>query len=222
MKIVFDSGVLITFSESCFMSLFRSLKEKLGDFIITKSVHYECIGKVEHIMRFKLSALRIEDVIDTQIFEVYEGSQKLDKATKEIMDLTNNMFYIRGKPLKIIQIGEAESLALLGLTEANYLAVDERTTRMLVEQPHGLIHIFKRKYKTGNIKFDENKYLRFKELIGNVNAIRSVDLFAYAQKQKLLTDKFDDSGNVKAAMFAMKFKGCSVSFEEINEYVSEL
>ena len=59
MKIVFDSGVLISFSETCYLSLFKSLKDSIGEFIITKNVQYECVGKVEHVMRFKLSSIRI-------------------------------------------------------------------------------------------------------------------------------------------------------------------
>jgi len=222
MKIVFDSGVIISFSETCYLPLFKSLKESLGELIITNNVKYECVGKAEKNMRFKLSGLRIDDEIKNSIFTVYKSDKKLDELTFKILDLTNNLFKIRGSPLKIIQIGEAECLALLGMTDASYLAVDERTTRMLIEQPHALINIFKRKYNVGKIDFDEKKYLEFKKLIGNVSAIRSVDLFCYAQKHSLLTSVFDDKENLKAALYTLKFKGCSVSFEEIDEYIKGL
>ncbi len=222
MKIVFDSGVIISFSETCFLSLFKDIKEVIGEFIITKNVHFECVGKVKHVMRFKLSSVKIEKEINSHVFDVYKSDKQLDEATNKIMYLTNNMFFVRGKPLKIIQIGEAESLALLGLTDASYLAVDERTTRMLVEQPHSLIEIFKRKYKTNKVNFDEQKYIKFVELIGNVNAIRSVDLLFFAFKKNLLSNVFNDKESLKGALYAMKFKGCSVSFEEINELIDSL
>jgi hypothetical protein len=214
--------VIISFSETCFLSLFKDIKEVIGEFIITKNVHFECVGKVKHVMRFKLSSVKIEEEINSHVFDVYKSDKQLDEATNKIMYLTNNMFFVRGKPLKIIQIGEAESLALLGLTDASYLAVDERTTRMLVEQPHSLIEIFKRKYKTNKVNFDEQKYIKFVELIGNVNAIRSVDLLFFAFKKKLLSDVFNDKESLKGALYAMKFKGCSVSFEEINELIDSL
>lgn len=222
MKIVFDSGVIISFSETCFTSLFKDLKENIGDFIITKNVKYECIDKVKNVMRFKLSSIRIEDKISTHIFSVYNGDKILDETTNKIMYLTNNMFFIRGKPLKIIQIGEAESLALLGITDASFLAVDERTTRMLIEEPHALLEIFKRKYKTSKIHLDEKKYVQFRDIIGNVNTIRSVDLFVFAYKKNLLSSQFKDKENLKAALYALKFKGCSVSFEEIDEFIESI
>ena len=222
MKIVFDSGVLISFSETCFLSLFKNLKDNLGEFIITKNVKYEAIDRPKNVMRFKLSSIRIDEQLMGGVFTIAQGSKELDAATKKILDLTNNMFYVRGKPIKIIQIGEAESLALIGLTEASYLAVDERTTRMLIEEPYALLSIFKRKYNTGNINFDKNRYLKFKETIGNVQSVRSVDLFSYAYNNNLLTDVYKDKDALKAVLYALKFKGCAVSFEEINQYVSEM
>lgn len=222
MNIVFDSGTIISFSETCFLPLFKDLKENLGQFIITKNVKFECIDKVKDVMRFKLSSARIEEDISTQIFTVYNGDKKLDEITNKIMYLTNSMFYVRNNPIKIIQIGEAESLALLSITDSSFLAVDERTTRMLIEEPHALIEIFKRKYKTGKVNLDENKYLKFIELIGNVNVVRSVDLLYYAYKQKLLSAIFDDKNNLKGALYSLKFKGCSVSFEEINELIENI
>lgn len=222
MKIVFDSGVLITFSETCFLGLFKDLKDNLGEFIITKGVLDESVTRAKKTMRFKLSGLRIEERIFENTFEISESNKELNDTTKKILDITNSMFLINNRPLKIIHLGEAESLALLGITKANYLAVDERTTRMLIEQPHALLKILKRKNKTNNITFNEDKYLKFKEIIGNVNAIRSVDLLAYAHKTKLLKELYMNKENLKASLYAFKFRGCSVSFEEINEYIENL
>jgi len=222
MKIVFDSGILISFSETCNLSLFKPLKDSIGEFIITKNVEFECVRKVENIMRFKLSAIRIAREIKDNVFKVTPISNELQDLTNKIMYLTNNMVLVRKQPIKIIQAGEAESLALLGLTDADCLAVDERTTRMLVEQPHALIDIFKRKYDTNDVRLDEEKYLEFRKIIGPVSVLRSVDLFAYAHKHDLLSCDFKSPENVKAAMYALKIKGCSVSFQEIDEYISSL
>lgn len=221
MKIVFDSGVLISFSETCFIDLFSKLQENLGEFIITESVKYESIDRAKNIMRFKLSSKRIESVINKS-FSIFKSTPELKETTKKIMDLANSMFLVKGNYLKIIHLGEAESMALLALTNANYLAVDERTTRMLIEQPHTLVNIFKRKHNTNKIKFDEQKYLEFKKIIGNINCVRSVDFFAYACKHNLANPMYESKDIVKAVLFALKFRGCSVSFEEINKYVDGL
>lgn len=222
MKIIFDSGAIISFSETCFLPLFIDLKKEIGEFIITKTVKYECIDKVRDVMRFKLSSARIEEKITTQVFSVYSSDAKLDALTNRIMSLTNNMFFIKGNPLRLIQVGEAECLALLGLTETTFFAIDERTTRMLIEEPFALIEIFKRKYKTDKIRFDQQKYQKFKELIGTVNVVRSVDLLVYAYKKGLLSPLFKDKQNLKGALYSLKYKGCSVSFDEIDEYINTL
>jgi hypothetical protein len=222
MKIIFDSGVMISFSESCLLPVLGTLREYLGEFIIPKKVKDESIDRSAEIMRFRLSSLRIRNLLQSDVFDVYDGGRIVrDKATK-ILSLTNNMFFVRGNPLNIIHPGEAECLALIGATEADCLAIDERTTRTLIEQPYELVEIFKRKYNTHNIKFDESRYAEFKKEIGKVDIIRSIDILAYAYQHKLLGNYVPDKDTLKAAMYSLKFKGCSVSFEEIEEYIKKV
>ncbi len=222
MKIVFDSGVIISFSETCFLPLLRPLKEDIGEFIITKGVKNECVDRVRNNMRLKLSSLRIEDQINGYVFDVYEGNKELTEKTNKILSITNSIFTIHNRPLKIVDFGEAECLALLGLTKATCIAVDERTTRMLIESPKSLLEIFKKKHRTKKIKIDEEKYQKFINEIGKVKAIRSVDLFSYAYIRKLLNNKYLNKEHLKAALYSLKFNGCSVSFNEIEGYLKEI
>jgi hypothetical protein len=219
MKIVFDSGVIISFSETCFLPLLRPLKEDVGEFIITKGVKNECVDRVKNNMRLRLSSLRIEEQIDENIFSVYEGSQELTEKTNKLLNISNSIFTINKHPLKIVDFGEAECLALLGLTRSTCIAIDERTTRMLIEAPQSLLSIFKKKYKTKNIKLNKEKYSQFINEIGKVKAIRSVDLFAYAHLSKLLPNRYINKEHLRASLYSLKFNGCSVSFEEIDRYV---
>jgi hypothetical protein len=219
MKIVFDAGVLIGFSETCLLGLLNEIKNHVGEFIITKGVKNECVDRVKNNMRFKLSALRINDQLDNFVFTVYNNNKELDLKTKKIIDLVNNIYYINNKPLKIIHLGEAESLALLGLTNTTCLAIEERTTRYLIEAPKKLITIFKKKYKNKNIKFNKDKYNKFIQEIGNVKCIRSVDLIAYAYENNLLPNIMQNKEYIKATMYSLKFNGCSISFKEIEDYL---
>jgi hypothetical protein len=221
MKIVFDAGVIISFSETCFLPLFQPLKEKLGQFIITRNVKGECVDNVKKNLKYSLSALRVSQLIDINVFEVYENDDELQKTTEQVLNLTNNMFYVKKNPLTIIQAGEAQSLALLGVSEANYFAVDERTARMIIEQPHGLLDILKKKYNAETIRFDQEKYLKFRESIGNVEVVRSVDLLGYAFEQNMVSPEFRNREFLRSAMYSLKFRGCSASFEEIEEYAVE-
>ncbi len=219
MKIIFDSGVIISFSITCFLPILKSLKEDIGEFIITKGVKDECIDRVKNNMRLKLSSLRIQEQVNEYVFNVYEGSKELSIKTNKILEITNTIFTINNKPLKIVDFGEAECLALLGLTKATCLAVDERTTRMLIESPFALLSIFKKKYNTKNIKINKEKYTAFINEIGKVKAVRSVDLFCYAYERGLLSNNYMNKEFLKSSLYSLKFNGCSVSFNEIENYL---
>ncbi len=222
MKIVFDTGVLIGFSQTCLLPVFSEIKEKIGEFVITTGVKYECIDRVRNNMRFKLSSLRINDQLNDFVFDIYKSDKALDDKTKEILNLTNNIFYISGRPLHIVDFGEAECLALLALTNANCLAIEERTTRMLIEDPDALLEILKKKHHNQNIEFNAEKHLKFKTMIGEVSVIRSVDLLSFAYERGLLKDVIIDKEYLKSALYALKFNGCAVSFEEIDDYLIKL
>lgn len=221
MKIVFDTGVLIGFSQTCLLPLFYKIKEEVGELIITTGVKHECIDRVRNNMKFKLSSLRINDQLNDFIFKIHNSDKELDESTKKILNLTNNIFYIGGRPLHIVDFGEAECLALLSLTEANCLAIEERTTRMLIEDPEALLEILKRKHHN-KITMDQEKYLHFKKMIGDVSVIRSVDLLSFAYERGLLKDTVIDKDYLKAALYALKYNGCSVSFEEIEDYLKTI
>ncbi|MDD3244608.1 MAG: hypothetical protein PHU47_00480 [Candidatus ainarchaeum sp.] len=222
MKIVLDSGILIGFSQTCFLPLMPEIKSKIGELIITTGVKYECIDRVRNNMKFKLSSLRIEEYINEFVFTVVSGSKELNEKTNRILNLSNSIFSINNNPLHLVDFGEAECLALLGLTNADCLAIDERTTRMLVEAPEALLEVLKRKYRNKSITLNSEKYEKFQQEIGKVTVIRSVDLFSYAYEQKLIPEYMLKREFLKSALYSLKFNGCSVSFEEIDEYVNQL
>ncbi len=222
MKIVFDTGVLISFSQTCLLPAFSHIRDDIGEFVITTGVKYECIDRVRNNMRFKLSSLRINDQINEFIFTIYKGDKELDNKTKEILNLTNSIYLINGNPLNIVDFGEAECLALLTITNANCLAIDERTTRLLIENPEVLLEILRRKHSNKKIELRKDKHDKFKQMIGSPVVIRSVDLLAFAYEKNLLKGMITDKEYLKSALYSLKFNGCAVSFEEIEEYLRNL
>lgn len=219
MKIVFDTGVLIGFSQTCLLPVFSEIKGDIGEFLITTGVKYECIDRVRNNMKFKLSSLRINDQLNDFVFTILPSDKELDEKTKEILNLTNSIFYIGGRPLHIVDFGEAECLALLALTSANCLAIEERTTRMLIEDPEALLEVLKRKHHNIHIELNKERYSKFKSMLGGVSVIRSVDLLSFAYERGLLKNTITDKEYLKSALYALKFNGCSVSFEEIDDYL---
>jgi len=86
--------------------------------------------------------------------------------------------------------------------------MDERTTRMLCEKPENLQKLLENKLHT-KIKSKKENFPSFSQF----KIIRSCELMHIAYKNKLIELK---NGNVlDALLYAVKYKGCSVSRNEI-------
>jgi len=216
--IIFDSSTLITLTMNGLDSLLRDIKKNSQTkFILTNDVAYETVKRPLNIKRFELEALKIEELMKEKVLETPESlgikSQEIEKATKEILDQTNRIFRARNNFIHIIDLGEASCLALSNILSKkgieNVIAVDERTTRVLYENPQNLRDILKNKLHTSvdmpkNFQ-SQNRY-RF---------IRSVELVFYAYKKGLIS--LQGKQVLDALLYASKFKGCSVSDQEIEE-----
>lgn len=213
--IVFDSGTIINFAMNGMTDLLRQLKAEFkGRFFITEDVKYEIIDRPLKIRRFELEALMINKLLEDKVIELpYDvvDKNKLQAKTNEINDLLNHTYFARGEFMKIMDKGEVSAVALcLLLAEKgikNVLAVDERTTRMMCEMPHNLLKIFQDKLHTGVEMKRENPFLN------EIKVIRSSELMYIAYKKGLVKLK---NHVLEALLYAVKFKGCSISFEEID------
>lgn len=217
--LIFDSGGLITFSMNGIEELFEKLKREFGGrFFITREVAREVIERPLNNKMFELGALKIKKMLDDGIFELPEvlgiDSGFLHKKTAEVMKDANSSFFIGGKNLEIIQEGESSCLALYLILKSkgieSAIVVDERTTRMMGENPENLRKLFERKFHN-KVSLDENKVKPFREIL----FLRSSELVYIAWKKKLVD--FKDSRALDALLYATKFKGAAISKEEIDE-----
>lgn len=214
--IVFDSGPLINFSMNGSLPLLRKLKKVFnGKFLITEKVKTETMDYPEKIRRFELGALQLESLFNEGVLELPKFNQKqkeqLRKESEEIMTLANSTFMAKGKNLHLIHEGEATTLALAHiLKEPSVIAVDEKTIRMMCENPENLRKLLQKKLRTP-VNSNKKNYDFFKKF----KVIRSTELVYIANKKKLLDLK--DPRALKAMLYAMKYKGCAVSKEEIEE-----
>lgn len=214
--IIFDSGPLINFSMNGSLHLLRKLKKVFnGKFLITKKVKTETMDYPERIRRFELGALQLESLFKEGVVELPKFNQKqreqLKKESKEIMALANSTFIAKGKNLHLIHEGEATTLALSHiLKNPNVIAIDERTIRMMCENPENLRKLLQKKLRTP-VSTNKKNYDFFRKF----KIIRSTELVYIANKKKLFDLK--DPRALKAMLYAMKYKGCSVSKEEIEQ-----
>ena len=217
--IIFDSGTLISFSMNGVTDILEKLKGIFnGKFIITSDVKKEIIDRPLQIKKFSLEALKIKNLLDKKIIELpYSiglNEKEVAKETHDMLNRANTTYKDKKRDIHIIDSGEASCLAVSKMLAEkgveNIIAVDERTTRMLGEKPENLALLLEKRLHI-KINPDKDNYKFFKEF----RFIRSAELVYIAYKKKLVNLK---NGNVlDALLFAMKFKGCAISGDEIRE-----
>ncbi len=217
--IIFDSSTLISFSMNGLFQEFRDLKKAFGGkFIIPKEVKEEIIDKPLTIKRFELESLRMQEMLEEKVLELPSSigisDKEISSITEKILSHVNSLFYSEKREIEIIGKGEASCLALSKiLTEKkvkHIIAVDERTTRTLGESPESLLKFLENKLHT-HLKMNK-KDLNF---IKGMKFIRSTELVYVAYKKGLIRIKKPQV--LDALLYAMKFKGCAISDEEIEE-----
>lgn len=217
--LIFDSGTLINFSMNGFLYLLEDLKKSFdGKFLITRAVEYEIVDRPIGIHRFELGALRIKHLIDSGVLEMPKSvgvsAEAINPKTKQLMDIANKCVRAKGKWIKIISEAETSCLALSSELKKkgveNLIAVDERTIRILSERPQNLEKIMTRKLRS-RVSISHTNIKAFE----GYRYIRSSELVYVAHKKGLLRVKGKKA--LEAAIFATKFKGASISYDEVNE-----
>lgn len=215
--LIFDSGTLINLSMNGLLDVLKDLKKNFdGKFIVTDSVKYETVDRPIGIERFELGALRISNLINEGILETVKSlevnNDEIKIRTKKFLEESNRTIQIRGSWVNIVSEAEMSCLALSSiLTEKNIenlIAIDERTTRMLYENPGNLERVMSQKLHQKvtlvNEEFVLNNKFRF---------IRSSELVFAAYKKGLIN--LEGKNVLEALLYATKFKGSSISNEEI-------
>lgn len=214
-----DSSSLISLSDSCLDSLLYFFRDNFGvKFIIPKSVEYEAVLRPLS-MRTKVycfSAIRIKDMINDDVIEVIDAD--IAEETRKLMDLGNSIFYAHGKPLKILHLGETGMIALAKSLQVNSLLMDERTTRILLEDPVSLAKHFQDEFHT-NVMVNRQKLSEFSSRAGKMDVIRSTELVYMGARQGFFEPFGElESQAAEAALYKLKYSGCAVSFKELKEY----
>lgn len=217
--IIFDASTLINFVMNGLTNELAELKKIFnGKFIITKEVKQEIIDRPINIKRFELEALKLKQLLEKKIIEMPSSlginDGEISKKTQEILNIANSTFYTSRGNIHLIDSGEASCIALGELMNIkkikNVLAIDERTARMIIEKPENLWKLLEKKLHT---KISQNKrnYNKFSGL----EVIRSSELVYVAYKKGIIN--FGNGNTLDALLYAVKFKGCSISEDEIYE-----
>lgn len=219
-SLVCDSSSLISLTDSCFVHVFYFLKRKFkGCFLIPDSVEYECVQHPMQMRMHALHAVRLKRAILDGAITLSPLSSRHD--SNEIRWIANNIFYASGTPLRLLHEGESDMLALALETGVSNLLVDERTTRLLAEDPETLRKHLELELSRP-ITTNQENLSAFSRLTKNMRFFRSSELLLLAYEKGYFEDyKELEADAIEAALYRLKYAGCAVGMGEIEDYVEE-
>ncbi len=214
--IVCDSSSLISLGDNCYLNLLPFFKEKHGiKFVIPESIHKEIYRRPYRTKRFKLKAIKMKEMIDQGYLEVID-SQTVKDYAERFSKLANSLLTSGGHEIEIIHQGEIETIALTKHLGARNLMIDERTTRLLIENT-AMLRDYLSSQVEKKIEIDRKKKGKIKMETQDINVIRSSELIALAYEEGYFKNKKQDI--LEASLYALKYAGCAIKHEEINDYL---
>jgi predicted nucleic acid-binding protein len=226
-SIVFDTSTIISLVTNNLLWITEKLKHYYnGDFILPKSVETELINYPLTTKKYKLEALIIKDYVEEGIFKLY-SSITVKETANNLLNLANHAFISKNHPIKILSLAEIEALSIAIRLKSDALAVDERTLRLLIENPDKLHKLLEHKLNK-KIIINKEALKEIREKAKDVKIIRSTELATVAYDAGLL-DKYISTKKhfhkelkktlLEGVLWGLKLRGASISTQEINEII---
>ena len=210
--IVFDTGPIISLTTNNLLWILEPLK-KMGNasFCITDYVKKELVDTpLNKTKRFKFEALQVLDCIEKGIIKVVKN-EEIDSQTIKLLATANSCFNAFGRNISLLHLQK----------DADALVLDERTARLIVENPKRLLNILKHSLHT-RIEENQDSLREFGKITKNVRIIRSVELVTLAYEKGLLDDYIANIPNprkvlLESVLWGIKLNGCAVSKKELEQ-----
>jgi len=219
---VFDTGPIISIAMNNLLWLLEPLKKiSNGRFMITPLIQEELVQyPMQRTKRYMFEAMQVLHYINNQTIDVVDEKSFEDMGL-DLLTLANKCFIASGHPMRLVHAAEMQALALAVMRDADVFVVDERTTRMLVEDPDRLFSLLKHKYHF-KIEMDKKSVRQFQQLTKDVRIIRSVELVTVAYELGLLdeyTPPIKDGRKtlLEGLLWGVKLDGCAVSKREVEQ-----
>jgi predicted nucleic acid-binding protein len=214
MKIVCDSSSIITLSTNCLLWLLDKFET---DFLIPLYVKKEIMDNPINTKKYAFEAMRNGMVIGKALKVEEAGTELRDK----IIRVSNSLYMHKGRPIEIIQYGEADALALAIERDVKTLLVDEKNTRLLIENNELLRKVVERRTGRG-IDMNEDSAKEVEKMFKGLRVIRSSELVAVAVKRGIFDWPYPKRDLLRSMLTAVKLSGCAISSEEISEIVDSV
>ena len=222
-SIIFDAGPVISLASNNLLFILPPLKKKFnGKFYLTKSVKKELVDRPFEIKKFKFEAIQVEKLIEDGVLEIIDNDFIRNESLK-LLATANSTFKAFNNYIQIVHFAEMSALIAAMSINADAVALDEKTTRLLIENPGILLKIL-RKTLHAFISVNEQNLKDFKNRTKNIKTIRSIELVAVAYEHGILDDyitKLPDAKKnlLESVLWGVKLNGCAVSREEIEQII---
>ncbi|MBI2661275.1 hypothetical protein HYX09_03325 [Candidatus Woesearchaeota archaeon] len=220
-SLLFDAGPIISLSTNNLLWMLEPLKREFrGSFCITGAVKSELVDRPLTIRQYKFEAIQVQKLIDEGILEVVDSSMTTQQAAR-LLGIANRIFKAYDNCISIVQYGEISVIAAAISLNSEAIVIDEKMTRLLIENPKMVAEILKKTLHT-SISMDYSSLKEFGKIAGGIRTIRSTELAAIAYEKGFLNDYITNIPNprrtlLESILWGLKLHGCAVSQEEIDE-----
>jgi hypothetical protein len=220
--IFFDSGPIISLALNNLLWVLDPLKRRFGgQFLITPAVKKELVEVPLTIKRFEYEALQVMRLIDQGILEVFEPGQDVSRKSIELLELMNRVYQCKGQELKIVHEAEVEILAAACVMKQQTMVIDERTVRLMVEDPDSLRNLMEKRLHE-KVTMNKSVARQVQDVLCEFHIIRSAEVVAAAYARGMFDDTVPRMAKGKeimldALLWGVKTDGCSITEREIDE-----
>lgn len=222
-SLVFDAGPIISLATNNLLWILEPLKKEFGGkFCITEAVKHELVDRPLETKKFKFEAIQVERLVESGLLEIVKN-QFIAENTPRLLGTSNEIFKAYNNYIKIVHFAEMSVLAAAISLSSDAVALDEKTTRFLIENPRAIVEILKKTLHTP-ISINENNLKEFKNIVKDIKAIRSIELVAVAYEHGLLDGYITQipqarKSLLEGVLWGLKLNGCAVSEDEIEQIV---
>ncbi len=222
-SLIFDAGPIISLATNNLLWILEPLKKKFnGKFYVTEAVKRELVDRPLETKKFKFEAIQVERLIENGVLEIIDNSFIREKTPK-LLSTANEIFRAYNNYIKIVHFAEMSVIAAAISLNSNVVALDEKTTRYLIENPKIIVEILRKTLHT-SIYINENNLKEFKNTVKDIKTIRSIELVTIAYEHGILDSyitKIPDARKnlLESVLWGVKLNGCAVSKDEIEQIV---
>ena len=220
-SVIFDAGPIISLATNNLLFILPPLKKEFGGkFYLTSSVKKELVDRPFEIKKFKFEAIQIEKLIEDGVLEIIDNDFIRNESPK-LLETANTTFKAFNNYMQLVHFAEISALAAAITLNADAVVIDEKTTRLMMENPKLLLEILKKTLHT-QISVNELNLKEFRSRTKNIRAIRSIELVAVAYEHGILDGyitKIPDARRnlLESVLWGVKLAGCAVSRDEIGQ-----